>query len=794
MVKMPAGVSMLDRKLLRDLWAMKAQAVAIAAVIGAGVTMFVMYLSNFDSLQATRASYYQTARFADVFASLKRAPASLHDRIAAIPGVETVATRVVADVTLDVPGMSEPATGRLISLPERGRPVLNDVYLRRGRWVDPSRPDEVLASEIFSETHGFDPGDHVAAVINGRKRSLTIVGIVLSPEYVYAIRPGEIFPDKRRFGIFWMGRRALASAFDMEGGFNDISVKVAKSASAADVIDRLDRLIEPYGGRGAVPQSLQISAWTLENELAQLQTFGFFVPLIFFGVAAFILNVALTRALALQRSQIAALKALGYSNAELAWHYIKWGLAIGAAGAVMGVFAGAWFGSQIVELYNQFFRFPVLEYHLSAGVVVSSLLGSLVVAALGAQSAVRRAVRIPPAEAMRPEPPANYRQSVFERPWKGFRLTLVTRMILRNLERQPLRTLASVVGIAFAVAVLVVGLAFIDILDLLINQQFSLAMRQDATVTFVEPRSSRAQFAVERLPGVMDFEPMRAVGVRLRAGHRTRTLAITGLPGRPQLNRVIDRSGGVLSLPPDGLVLSKMLGGILAVEPGDSLQVEVLEGRRPIVQVPVAALVDDSMGLQAYMRIDALHRLLHEGAVVNAAAVTLDPGAIERFHGAVKVVPAVAGVALRAAALQNFRETMAESMNLQIVFNVGFAAIIAFGVVYNSARVSLSERERELASLRVLGFTLQEISLILLGELAILTVAALPLGAVIGYALGALIMAGFNNEVYRLSFAVSPATMAWSFLVVVAASIISGLVVRRRLDTLDLVAVLKARE
>ena len=217
MVTFRRPIGALDRKLLRDLWQMRGQSVAIAAVIAAGVAMFVAYLSNFDSLQRTRATYYQTARFADVFASMKRAPASLESRIAALPGVEAVSTRVVADVTLDVPEMLEPATGRLISIPERGRPVLNDVYLRRGRWIDPSRPDEVLASEMFASAHGFELGDRVAALINGRRRSLTIVGIALSPEYVYAIRPGEMIPDKRLFGVFWMGGRALASAFDMDG-------------------------------------------------------------------------------------------------------------------------------------------------------------------------------------------------------------------------------------------------------------------------------------------------------------------------------------------------------------------------------------------------------------------------------------------------------------------------------------------------------------------------------------------------------------------------------------------------
>jgi putative ABC transport system permease protein len=708
--------------------------------------------------------------------------------------VEVVAARVVADVTLDVPGMTDPATGRLISLPERDRPPLNDLYLRRGRWIDPTRPDEVLASEMFCEAHGFNPGDRVAAIINGRRRWLTIVGIALSPEYVFAIRPGELIPDKRRFGIFWMNRRALASAFDMEGGFNDVSLRLAGGASEPEVIAALDRLIEPYGGRGSIPRSLQLSAWTLENELTQLQTFGFITPLIFFGVAAFVLNVALARALALQRPQIAALKALGYSNGELAWHYIKWGLTIAGVGALVGIVVGAWLGSGLIGLYNEFYRFPILSYHLSSGVAIASLGISLAVAALGAQSAVRNAVRIPPAEAMRPEPPASYRRSVLERPGRHVRLTLVTRMILRNLERQPVRTAVSVIGIAFAVAVLFVGLAFIDVMDDLIDQQFVVTMRQDATISFVEPRSPEAAFAVEHLPGVMEMEPMRTVPVRLRAGHRSRTLAITGLPADPQLNRVIDRRRGPVSLPAEGLVLSKLLAEILDIAPGQSLQVEVLEGNRPVREVPVASLVDDTMGLQAYMQIDALRRLMREDRVITAAAVTLDPASMDRFNATVKTIPAVAGVALRDAALQNFRETMAASMNMQIFFNVLFAGVIAFGVVYNSARVSLSERARELASLRVLGFTRAEISMILLGELSILTIAALPLGALIGYLLGELIMSVFKNEVYRLSFTVSPATTAWSFLVVITAALISGLAVRRRLDRLDLVAVLKTRE
>jgi len=260
------------------------------------------------------------------------------------------------------------------------------------------------------------------------------------------------------------------------------------------------------------------------------------------------------------------------------------------------------------------------------------------------------------------------------------------------------------------------------------------------------------------------------------------------------LNRVVSRDGHAESLPPEGLVLSRMLGDILGVQAGDQIRVEVLEGSRPVRDMTVAALVDDTLGLQAYLRLDAVHRLLREGGTISGAAVTLDPAAVPRFYSDVKIMPAVAGVALRETTLQNFRETMAENMNMQIFINVIFAGIIAFGVVYNSARVSLSERSRELASLRVLGFTRGEISLILLGELALLTILALPLGALIGYGFGRLIMAGFNNEIYRLSFHVSPSTVAWTFLTVIGAAALSGLAVRRRLDRLDLVGVLKTRE
>lgn len=783
----------LHRKLLRDLWTIKGQAVAIALVIACGVAMLVAYLSTFDSLRRAQTAYYDAYRFADVFASLVRAPRSLENDLAEIPGVATAATRVVAGVLLDVPDLAEPAAGLLVSIPERARPELDDVFLRRGRWIAPERDEEVLVSEAFAEARGLDLGDTITAILNGRKRDLRIVGIALSPEHVYSIRPGELVPDAGRYAILWMGRRALAAAFDMEGGFNDVALRLVPGASVDDVIARLDRLLAPYGGRGAIPRALQLSHWTVDNELAQLQGMGLMIPAIFLTVAAFLLGVVLRRIVAVQREQIAALKALGYANREVGAHYAAWGLVIALGGGGLGLVFGARMGAGMLGMYEAYFRFPGLEQHIEPRVVLLALVVSAVAGLVGSQGAVRRAVSLPPAEAMRPESPPIFRRSLIERLGLERLLSQPARIVVRNLERQPARTAASILGIAFAGAMLIVGLFFVDAIEELMKLQFWSAQRQDVTVTFVEPLSPGALFELGRLPGVMRVEPTRAVAARLRHGHRSRRVGITGLVGDPALQRVVDIEGRPHTLPAEGLLMSRTLADVLDVTPGEEVEVEVLEGGRPRRRVRVAALADEMMGTAVYMEERALHRLMREGDVLSGAFLEVDPDQAEALYARLKLLPAVAGVSLKIAAIDNFRRTVAQNLGVMIFFNVLFAGVIAFGVVYNAARVSLSERSRELASLRVLGFTRGEISRILLGELATVTALAVPLGLVLGYGLAALLLEAVETELYRFPLTVSPRTYAFSAIVVTVAATISGLVVRRRLDHLDLVAVLKTR-
>ena len=719
----------------------------------------------------------------------------MRDRIGDIAGVAQVETRVVVDVTLDVEGLSEPATGRLISIPARRRSMLNDIVIRRGRYIDGTRPDEVIVNEGFALAHNLTPGDTVTAVINGRRRDLEVVGFGLSPEFIYTIRPGELIPDNTRFGVFWMERRALASAFDMEGGFNDVTLSLMPGAREEEVIQQLDTLIESYGGFGAIPRALQLSHWSLSQELNGLQGVGQVVPLIFLSIAAFLLNVVLTRMVSVQREQIAALKALGYTNAAIGWHYTKWALAIALTGAVIGTAAGAAMGNAMMSIYNELFQFPALTYRLLPSVVTSGVLISLLADVLGAATAVRRAVRLPPTEAMRPQPPARYRVSLVERLGIQGLLSQPARIVLRNIQRQPVRSLASVTGIAFSVAMLIAGTFSLDAMDEMMDVQFSVAQHQDVTVTFVEAASAAARHELQRMPGVLTVESTRSIPARLRFGSRSRQLAISGLPEVPRLSRVLEVTDlSPVTLPPDGLVVSRKLAEILAIDRGDVVRVEVLLGARPVREVVVADVVKEYMGLSAYMEINSLRRLLRESETLSGGFITVDPSRLDALYRVLKATPVVAGVTLKGAALESFEETFAENINVMIFFNVLFAGIIAWGVVYNAARMSLSERSRELASLRVIGFTRAEISSILLGELAVLTCVAIPAGLLVGYGLAALVVTLFDTELYSFPLAVAPRTYALSTLAVLTATVLSGLLVRRKLDSLDLVEVLKTRE
>jgi putative ABC transport system permease protein len=788
-------LSMLDRKLVRDLVHARGQLLAVAAVAACAVTAFVALGSTYRSLLASQRLYYAQYRFADVFAQLERAPDSLAARIASIAGVARVETRVVKDVTLDVPGLAEPATGRLVSIPARGRPALNDLALRSGRYVSPGRTNEVIASEAFVEANHLEVGSAIGAIINGRWEKLVIVGVALSPEYVYEVKGGgTIFPDNRRFGVLWASRDTLGPAFGMQGAFNDVSLSLAPGASEPEVIARLDRLLDRYGGLGAYGRDDQISYRFLTDEIAQNRATATIVPVIFLAAAAFLLYTVLSRLITTQRAQLGTLKAFGYTNAAIGWHYLKMALAAVGAGLVVGIAAGAYAGYRLTEAYTLFYRFPLLHYEIGAGLIVLAAVISFAAAALGAIAAVRSAVELQPAEAMRPPAPARYQAGLLERLGIDRRVPLAGRMIVRDIERRPWRAAFTALGIAMSVAILVVGFYFFDAIHYLMHLQFQMAQREDVAVTFAEQRSAGSRYNLATLPGVLRVEPFRTVAARLVHEHRSRRVVVLGQEPAGTLRPLVDQNFRTHPLPPEGIVLTSHLAHLLGVRAGGVVTMEVLEGARPVRQVPVSALVDEPIGLSAWMNIDALNSLLREGGTTSGAFLRVDPRQASRLYALLKRTPAVSSISVRQATLKSFQDTIAASMAISTTVMVVLACTLAFGMVYNGMRIALSERARELASLRVLGFERGEVRTILLGKEGLLTLAAIPVGWALGAGMCALIVRAIASDLFRLPLVVTSATLAISAGVVAGASLITALAVARLLGRFDLVETLKTGE
>ncbi len=784
----------LDRKLLRDLRRIWAQALAIGLVLACGVAVLVLATGTQRTLIETRDAYYERNRFADVFAATTRAPRALIDDIAQIDGVAQVEGRVGEYVVLDMAGMAEPAMGRLISLPEAGEPLLNIPLLRAGNFPDPLRPDEVVVTEPFAEAHGMRAGDSFEAILDGQKRSLTVTGTALSPEFIYTMGPGTMIPDDRRFGIIWMGHTAAAQAFDMEGAFNEVAVKLTPDAREAEVIAALDRLLEPYGGQGAHGRDRQLSHAFLDSELQQLAAMAVILPPVFLIVTAFLVNMVLGRLIALERQQIGLMKAVGYSTGQVALHYLKMSIGIGVGGVLIGWAAGAWLAGEMAALYADFFRFPYLVFVPSPGAfAVSGALGIATVV-LGALRAVWRSAGLSPAIAMSPPAPPKYSRGLADGIARAIRLRQTTMMILRSIIRYPGRAGVTMFGVMAATSIMVASVFTFDAMDEMVDDFFYQANRAQMTVMLSNPRGLEVIADARTLPGVLQAEGHTSVPIRLRHRGHEQLMRLEAQSGLAQLVRVLDTDGRAVQVPPEGLALPSTLAESWGFGPGDLLEVELLVPPRETHLLPVSALVKQSLGQDAYMSEAALFRLLRQEPQVNRLNLMIDGNALGALYASVKATPAVSGVMLWDETRSQFTEEIQRNLWTMVVIYSALGSLVTIGVVYNAARIQLSERAHELASLRVLGFGKGEVAYVLVGELMLLTLLAIPLGWAAGYGFAALTAQGLSTEFVSIPLVVSKQTYGTATLVVLVAALASALVVKRRLDRIEIVSALKARE
>ena len=784
-------VSPLDHKLLRDLVRIKGQALAIGSVIALGVLTLVMMQGLVSTLDQTRQAYYERYRLADVFAQVQRAPLQRVTQLAAIAGVNAIQTRINGEALIDLPQVAVPLRARALSLPDAGQPRLNAVYLSEGRTPRAQHGDEIMLLKGFADARGLGLGDGLVATMNGTQRRFTIVGLAESPEFLYTTPPGELAPDASRFAVIWMSNTALSAAYDMDGAFNEVLLSLTPDAQLAAVLRALDPLLEAYGGRGATGQAEQLSDRFIREEIAGLRASAFGVPPVFMAVAAFLLYIVVSRIVQSERQQIGLLKAFGYRNREIGGHYLKLVLLIATAGALAGSLMGVAAGHSLASVYQGYFRFPFIVFRVEPGAFLTGIFVSVLSASAGGLVVLRGVVALTPAVAMRPPVPADYSRTSN---WAQRRLDQPSRMVLRRLARQPGRMAGAVIGIATGMALSLAMISVLDGFDRTLDLTFGVLDRSDATVAFASPLSDRAAFNLHQLDGVRWVEPVRAVWVELRHGRLRHQTSINGLVAQPRLSRALDQQLQPIHIGNHGLVLSKPVAAILQAQVGDRIAVDVREGRRAQLDLPVIAISETLLGAPTYMDLDALNRALNEPNRISGATLGLDSNKDRAVYDAIKGMPAVSGITLKRdsiAAFQTLMDTGAGAMRYIMML---IAGVITFGIVYNTARIAFAERERDLASLRVIGFSRGETAFVLLAELAIVTLVALPVGVVIGAYLCSAIAAGFSTDLYQVQASLNLPSIGTAVISVVAAAVASGWLVKRDLDQIDLVSSLKSRE
>ncbi len=784
----------LDIKLFRDFERLWIQAVAIALVLACGVAILLTSFGMYRALSDTRTAYYERNRFADVFAEAKRAPLSLLPEIERIAGVLSVEARISGDAILDLPGRTRTAVGRILSYPEATDPVLNVPLLVLGRFPDPTKTDEVVVNAPFADANGFVPGDVFSANLRGQKRELTIVGTVLSPEFVYTIGPGALMPDNEAFGIIWMSERAAAAAFDMTGAFNSVALSIAAGVATEPIIDALDDLLEPFGGLGAYDRSIHQSDAFLDAELSQLRGMAAILPPIFFGIAGFLVSMVMGRIIALERSEIGLLKAIGYSNTEICLHYLMLAGLIAVVGIVFGWAAGTMLARSTAEQYAEFFNFPYVLFHVSYWVYAAAGLAGLATTSLGAAQSALKAARLAPAIAMQPPAPPRFKRTFVDEAMNRLRLSQPTIMILRSLIRWPLRSFLTSLGLALAVASVIASIFINDALDEIVDLAFYQTNRQDAMLLFTEDLPEATLEEVRGLPGVLQIEGQQFHSAILRNGYRSKRISIEARRPGTDLSRVMDAEGHPVAAPPGGILLSERLGAQLAVQSGDIIEVEFLTGRRETHRLTVTGLIEQHFGLGAYIDLEFLNALFRQTPLLSAANITLDDDRIDDLHREIKEIPNLAGIVEMNENRKSFQDTIEQNIVVMNTIYIAIAVLITVGVSYNAARIQLSERARELASLRILGFNRGEVSYILIGEMMLIAVIAQPIGWMIGSWIARAMTNAFTSDLYAVPLVLKPATFATGSLVVLIAAFASVMIVRRRLDRLNLVAVMKTRE
>ncbi|MDH3719324.1 MAG: FtsX-like permease family protein, partial [Planctomycetota bacterium] len=761
--------------------------------------MFVYMRSTFYNLNTAKSQYYAQGRMADFWIDVKKAPLAELSEVSNLTGVTEIRSRIQFFATVDLPHVAKPLNGLVLSLPDHRKSLINDIHLISGSYFTDQRDNEVIVNDAFARRRGIQPGDWIHLILNNRRQELFVVGTAISCEFVYSLGPGAFVPDPEHFGVFYLKRTYAEEVFDFDGAANQVVGRLAPEIRdrPEEFLRRAEQLLDPFGVIGKIGRKDQASHRFLSDEIRGLGVFATYMPAIFLAVAALVLNVLISRLTEQQRTVIGTLKAIGYSNRAIFFHYLKFGMAVGLIGGLVGCIAGYFMAWWVTDLYTNYFEFPELTNRFYPLIYLLAISISLLFALAGSVFGARQAVRLQPAEAMRPKPPQAGRAVWLERlTWLWQRFSFGWRMVVRLIIRHRLRTSVGIFAAAMGSGLLTCGFMLSAAMVFLVDFQYSQIIRSDFDLSLADEQSEAALDEARRLPGVDYAEPLLYVAGTFRYGPYQRKGAVTAIRQGAQLTVPHDARGRAISVPDVGLVMSRKLAELLHVSVGDMITFEPTRGLQRPQQVPIARIAEGYLGMSVYADIEFMSRLIGEELAVNAVQLKTNPApaAMAALYRDLKHLPTLQAVNERADVIRNLDANYIEVQNIFIGLLTLFAGVIFFGSILTASIIGLAERQREVATLQVLGHTEWQIGGLFLRESVLVNLTGATIGLPLGYLLTTLLAWYYDTELFRFPVIWSNGIIAKTLLLAMSFTLLAHLIVQRNVSRTNWVEALNVKE
>jgi putative ABC transport system permease protein len=788
---------MLWRKMIRDIWDNKGSYIACLVIVLMGLIVFTSVSIVSTNLELAKDTFYMEQNFAHGFAELVSMPEANMERLAHIEGIREINGRIVKEVRLNDSQREESVYLKLVSvdLPDP-RPV-NDVRLLAGTELEPGKLLAWIDNQFFA-ANNLELGDSLEIIVGGKSREITIAGVGMSPEFTYPIRGAELYPNPEQYGIAFLPLADMRMLFpDLAGQVNDVVFTLETGADYEEVRDRLEPELELYGLLKIYPREDQISHIIMTQEVEGQKAAAKSFPLLLLSIAGIILYIMLKRLVEQQRGQIGILKGLGYTRGEIALHYLSYALAVGAGGGLLGGLIGIWLATPLTDLMMEFFNVPIVYEGFSWFYLGQGLLLSLAVFLISGYNGAKYALKLKPAEAMRPPAPPIGKKFILEKiRFFSAMLTMQGKMAIRNISRNKGRSFFIFLGIMLCCAIVAVTWSFNDLVDKLIFYQYDQVETYDAKVTLTAPVAmAPALRELEGNPEVRWVEPLAEIPATLSYRWREENVAVLGIAQESSLYNILDAQGKKIAPPKHSLILSERLAQKLNADKGSILELEspFLRGEDK-VQVEVSRIIPQYLGMNAYMELSALGELLGQGELATSLLINVnnDEG-ILTLRDRYRESAVIAGIDSREEQMGVARELM-ETFGSMIYMYVLVGVVIGFAIIYSSSFIVLSERSWELASMRVLGMTATEVFSVITFEQWFISLfgilAGIPLSQVMAWGMGV----GLSTDMYSLPSQLTAESLFMAVIITALSIWIAQRFTLKRVKKLSLVEVLKARD